>query len=92
MMFRVRETFITDTWFDSNDSWGAAAVVIADSLGETRIVRSQSFGNAGADSLIGNDGDKTIFAGELAQKCETIAYEIFTSVSKRVKRAYVEAN
>lgn len=40
-------------------------------------------------TLIGNDGNETITATELAQIAGTINYEVFTNISKRVKRIYV---
>jgi alanine racemase len=39
-------------------------------------------------TLIGSDGSETITAEELAQKAETIAYEITCAVGKRVRRTY----
>jgi alanine racemase len=39
-------------------------------------------------TLIGSDGTETITAEELAQKAETIAYEITCAVGKRVRRTY----
>lgn len=40
--------------------------------------------------LLGSQGDESIRAEELANIAGTIPYEIFTSVSKRVPRVYVE--
>jgi len=40
--------------------------------------------------LIGEQGDESIYADELAEKCKTISYEILTSISDRVPRVYVE--
>jgi len=40
--------------------------------------------------LIGRQGHEEIFASELAQKAQTIAWEIFTGISSRVQRVYFE--
>lgn len=40
--------------------------------------------------LIGEQGNESIYADELAEKCNTISYEILTSISDRVPRIYVE--
>jgi alanine racemase len=40
--------------------------------------------------VVGTQGRETIPADEVAQWCETIAYEVLTSVGKRVPRVYVE--
>ncbi|MCY3568023.1 MAG: alanine racemase [Chloroflexi bacterium] len=41
-------------------------------------------------TLIGNDGDESILAWELARQLETIPYEIFTGIAARVPRVAVE--
>ena len=38
--------------------------------------------------LIGRQGDEEILASELATKAGTIAWEIFTGITKRVVRVY----
>jgi alanine racemase len=38
--------------------------------------------------LIGRQGDEEILASELAQKSGTIAWEIFTGITKRAVRVY----
>jgi alanine racemase len=38
--------------------------------------------------LIGRQGDQEILASELATKAGTIAWEIFTGITKRVPRIY----
>jgi alanine racemase len=38
--------------------------------------------------LIGRQGNEEILASELARKAGTIAWEIFTAISKRVVRVY----
>jgi alanine racemase len=38
--------------------------------------------------LIGRQGDQEILASELATKAGTIAWEIFTGITKRVVRIY----
>ena len=38
--------------------------------------------------LIGRQGDEEILATELATKADTIAWEIFTGITKRVVRVY----
>jgi len=40
--------------------------------------------------VVGTQGGEMIPADEVAQWCETIAYEVLTSVGKRVPRVYVE--
>ena len=39
--------------------------------------------------LIGKDKEKQIFICDVAKWCDTIGYEIITSISSRVKRKYV---
>ena len=39
--------------------------------------------------LIGKSGDKQIFICDIAAWCDTIEYEIMTSLSKRIKRLYI---
>ena len=41
-------------------------------------------------TLIGDDGDESITAWELARRLETIPYEVFTSIAARVPRIVVE--
>jgi alanine racemase len=41
--------------------------------------------------LIGRQGDQEILASELATKAGTIAWEIFTGITKRVVRVYLGA-
>jgi alanine racemase len=38
--------------------------------------------------LLGSQGNETILASELATKAGTIAWEIFTGITKRVERVY----
>jgi alanine racemase len=38
--------------------------------------------------LIGRQGDEEILASELATKAGTIAWEVFTGITKRVVRVY----
>jgi alanine racemase len=40
--------------------------------------------------LIGRQGDEEILASEVAAKADTIAWEIFTGITKRVTRLYLE--
>jgi len=40
--------------------------------------------------LFGRQGGEAIGADELAEWCDTIAYEVLTSVGRRVPRVYVE--
>jgi alanine racemase len=47
--------------------------------------------NAGDEVVVvGSQGGETISADEVARWCETIAYEVLTSIGKRVPRVYVE--
>ena len=39
--------------------------------------------------LIGKDKEKQIFICDVARWCDTIEYEIITSISSRVKRNYI---
>ena len=41
-------------------------------------------------TLIGKDGDLEITADQMADWAETISYEIFCGISRRVPRVYVE--
>ena len=43
-------------------------------------------------TLIGDDGDESILAWELARQLETIPYEIFTGITARVPRTPVDYN
>jgi alanine racemase len=40
--------------------------------------------------VVGGQGGVVVPADELAEWCETISYEVLTSVGKRVPRVYVE--
>ena len=40
--------------------------------------------------LIGRQGHEEILASEVALKADTIAWEIFTGITKRVTRLYME--
>jgi alanine racemase len=40
--------------------------------------------------IIGNQGDYTITADELAGRANTISYEILTSLGRKSRRVYVE--
>ena len=42
-------------------------------------------------TLIGNDGNVSIDAQELADKSSTIAWDILTGIGRRVERFYSEA-
>lgn len=39
--------------------------------------------------LLGSQGDETVSAGELAERCGTIHYEIFCGIGPRVPRRFV---
>jgi alanine racemase len=41
-------------------------------------------------AAIGSQGDVTVTADEVAEKCQTISYEIVAGVSERVERVYLE--
>lgn len=41
-------------------------------------------------TLIGTDGENTVTADQMAQWADTISYEIFCGISRRVPRVYVE--
>jgi alanine racemase len=41
--------------------------------------------------LLGEQGQESICADEMADICETISYEILTSISERVPRVYIES-
>ncbi|MEO0071987.1 MAG: alanine racemase [candidate division WOR-3 bacterium] len=43
-------------------------------------------------TIIGSVGDKAIYAHELAQKADTIPYEIITRISPRVPRVFIKNN
>jgi len=42
--------------------------------------------------LIGKSGENQIFVCDVARWCDTIEYEIMTSLSKRIKRVYIGGN
>lgn len=39
--------------------------------------------------LFGSQGKNVIYICEIAKICDTISYEIFTSISNRIKREFV---
>lgn len=41
-------------------------------------------------TLIGQDGDEQITAGEIAARCHTVTNEIVSRIGSRVQRIYVE--
>jgi alanine racemase len=43
-------------------------------------------------TIIGKQGDSSIYADELAKKAGTITYEVLTSVTSRVPRIYTDEN
>ena len=57
------------------------------------VVDISQFGNVEAGEevvFIGRQGGEEIFASEVAAKADTIAWEIFTGITKRVTRIYLE--
>ena len=42
-------------------------------------------------TLLGRDGDEFISAEEWADKVDSITYEVFCAISKRVPRVYVDS-